>query len=173
MRSRCSHRSLKSACSSLMAMGTQFPVVSMEKYSHLSVDHPPVSLCVLLLYPQELCVSYNIAWLGVCQDKRALSRIALDRTSGGMRPLVLFCRFPGPGAVSRQEHALTCFPFLCYCSPNSTVQAMLLPLPYLGDPCSGGVLTLCGMEYRTPQRVWSHGTPRFPPLSGALSGVLV
>jgi hypothetical protein len=52
------------------------------------------------------------------------------------------------------------------------ILAMRSP-PYLGDPCSGGVLTLCGRAYRTPQRVWSHGTPRFPPLYGALSGVLV
>jgi hypothetical protein len=35
------------------------------------------------------------------------------------------------------------------------------------------VLTLCGMGYRTPQMVCSHGMPRFPPLYGALAGVLV
>jgi len=32
------------------------------------------------------------------------------------------------------------------------VLAMLSP-PYLCDPCSCGVLTLCGMEYRAPQMV--------------------
>ena len=57
-----------------------------------------------------------------------------------------------------------------YC--DILVLALLSP-PYLCAPCSCGVLTLCGMGYRTPQMVCSHGTPRLPPLYGALSGVLV
>ena len=42
---------------------------------------------------------------------------------------------------------------------------------YLGERCTCGVLTRCGMGYQAPQVVCNRWQQ--PPLSGALSGVLV